>query len=84
MLELYRAALRVRRSRAELGADQLTWFPAGDGVLAFTRPGGFACVVNISGAPVALPDHGEVLLASGELAGGLLPPDTAAWLRTAG
>jgi alpha-glucosidase len=51
-------------------------------VLAFSRPGRFACVVNISAAPVPLPPDAEVLLASGELDDGKLPPDIAAWLRT--
>lgn len=37
----------------------------------------------ISGAaPVPLPAHREVLLASGPVTGGSLPPDTAAWLCT--
>jgi len=40
----------------------------------------FACVVNMSGAPVALPDHETPLLASGPLDGDRLPPDTAVWL----
>jgi alpha-glucosidase len=81
MLELYRAALRIRRPRAQLGHDGLTWLDAADGVLAFTRPGRFACVLNISARPVPLPAHREVLLTSGPLEAGLLPPDTAAWLR---
>ena len=51
-------------------------------LLAFSRPGLFACMVNISAAPVPLPPDAEVLLASGELDDGKLPPDTAAWLRT--
>ncbi len=82
MLELYRAALRIRRVRAQLCDDGLSWQDAGQGVLAFDRPGGFGCVVNLSGAPVRLPPHQELLLASGPLDGELLPPDTAAWLRT--
>lgn len=41
------------------------------------------CVANLSGAPVALPPHAPVLLASGPLDGGLLPADTTAWLRLA-
>jgi len=79
MLELYRRALHVRRAEF-VPAAELTWLPAPDGVLAFGR-GGVACVANLSAGPVELP-RGEVLLASGSLAGGLLPPDTAAWLRT--
>jgi alpha-glucosidase len=84
MLELYRAALRLRHTRDQLDDDALTWLPAGEGVLAFTRPGGFACVVNLTPGPVPFPEHTEVLLASAELEGGLLPPDTAAWLETGG
>jgi alpha-glucosidase len=79
MLELYRRALRVRRAEF-VPAAELTWLPAPDGMLAFGR-GCVACVANLSAGPVELPG-GEVLLASGPLAGGLLPPDTAAWLRT--
>jgi alpha-glucosidase len=37
----------------------------------------------MSTVEVALPVHASVLIASGPLSGGLLPPDTAAWLRTA-
>jgi alpha-glucosidase len=39
------------------------------------------CIANISGAPVPFPPQGTVLLASGPLDAGLLPPDTVAWLR---
>jgi alpha-glucosidase len=82
MLALYRAGLRVRAARDYLDDDSLTWLSAPDGVLAFSRPRRFACVVNISAAPAPLPPDAEVLLASGELDDGKLPPDTAAWLRT--
>ena len=39
---------------------------------------------RIAKAPVELPQGlgDEILLASGPVSGGLLPPDTAAWLRT--
>jgi alpha-glucosidase len=80
MLALYRTALRIRKSLGSLVDDTLTWLDTPDGVLAFSRPGGFACVVNISAGPVPLPAHEEVLLASGPLHDGKLPPDTAAWL----
>jgi alpha-glucosidase len=82
MLALYRGALRLRAARESLADDTLTWLGAPDGVLAFSRPGRFACVVNISAAPVPLPPDCEVLLASGPLDDGKLPSDTAAWLRT--
>jgi alpha-glucosidase len=80
MLALYRAALRIRKSLDSLRVDTLTWLDVPDGALAFSRPGGFACVVNISAGNLPLPPHREVLLASGPLHDGKLPPDTAAWL----
>jgi alpha-glucosidase len=43
--------------------------------------GAVRCVANLSAGPVALPPHTSVLLASGPLDDGLLPPDTSAWLR---
>jgi alpha-glucosidase len=85
MLELYRRALRIRRAEPALGAASaspgMTWLPAPDGVLAFDR-GGVACVANLAHHPIELPPHAAVLLTSAPLADGLLPPDTAAWLRT--
>jgi alpha-glucosidase len=75
-LTLYRTALRLRREHV---AGPLDWLPAEPGVLAFTRDGGFTCLVNLSGAPVALPADRRVLLATEEL-DGELPVDAAAWL----
>ncbi|MFC4942301.1 glycoside hydrolase family 13 protein [Pseudonocardia sp. GCM10023141] len=80
MLSLYRDALRIRR--AELGDGPMRWLPAPDGVLAIERGPRFRCVLNMSDQPVPLPTHTAVLLASGPLVAGELPPDTAAWLRT--
>jgi alpha-glucosidase len=80
-LELYRAALRIRRAHPALGDGSLRWLDAPEGTLALARDPGFRCVVNLSGGPVPLPDGGTVALASGPLAaGGQLPPDTAVWL----
>ncbi|HEV2345018.1 MAG TPA: alpha-amylase family glycosyl hydrolase [Actinocrinis sp.] len=80
MLELYRAALAFRRASSALGDGGIEWLPAPDGVLALGRGSSFACVVNVSGEPVALPAEGTVVLCSGELESGLLPADTAAWV----
>jgi len=55
MLALYRTALRLRAAREHLDDDALVWITAPEGVLAFRRPGGFACVVNLSAGPVPLP-----------------------------
>ncbi|NEC26398.1 glycoside hydrolase family 13 protein [Streptomyces sp. SID8111] len=82
MLTLYRRALRLRRSEDGFGDGPLTWLPAPRDVLAFARPHGLLCVVNLSGEPAGLPPHERLLLASGPLdAEGRLPPDTAVWLR---
>ncbi|WP_327033287.1 glycoside hydrolase family 13 protein [Micromonospora ureilytica] len=83
MLELYRAAIQARKADPALGDGELTWLSAPDGVLAFSRGGGFTCLVNLSAGPVPMPAQGELLLASGPLDDGLLPSDTAVWLRTA-
>ena len=80
MLALYRAAVRLRPG---FGDGPLTWLPAPDGVLAFTRAPGTTCVVNLADAPAELPAHSDLLLGSGPLDDrGRLPKDTAAWLRT--
>ncbi|MFG2718406.1 glycoside hydrolase family 13 protein [Streptomyces sp. NPDC048416] len=81
MLALYRRALLLRRTQPGFGDGALTWLEAPEGVLAFAREGGLCCVVNLGDAPVPLPTHRALLLASGPLAGGLLPKDTAVWLR---
>ena len=79
-LNLYRAALRLRRERADFRTDALA-FHAVDGgdVLAFTRGSGTVAVVNFGAEPVELP-AGEVLLSSVDLVDGRLPSDAAVWL----
>ncbi|GAA3019360.1 glycoside hydrolase family 13 protein [Streptomyces fulvorobeus] len=82
MLALYRRALALRRSSDGFGDGPMTWLPAAQGVLAFARTHGLICVANLSDRPTPLPAHRELLLASGPLDGeGLLPGDTAVWLR---
>ena len=80
-LELYRAALRLRRT---LVSDEvLSWRRAPEGVVHFARTGGWQCVTNMTTSPVRMPP-GEVLLSSGPVADdGQLPAETTAWLRTA-
>lgn len=83
MLTLYRTALGLRRAAGGFGGGSLAWLPAPPGVLAFARPDGLVCVVNLSGGPIPLPAHSSLLLSSSALAGaGLLPQDTVVWLRT--
>jgi alpha-glucosidase len=80
MLSLYREALALRRSSPAFAGEGLQWVPAPDGCLAFRRPGGLVCLVNVSGSAVPVPE-GQVLLASADVADGLLPDDAAVWLR---
>jgi len=82
VLELYRTVLHLRREHPALGEGDLAWVSApGDEVLHLRREPGFACVANLSGAPVELPAHDEVLLTSAPLEeDGRLGSDAAAWL----
>ena len=61
----------------------MEWLDSHPQVLAFRRGTDFACAVNLAPTPQPLPDHTAVLLSSAPLDGGLLPPDTTVWLRTA-
>jgi alpha-glucosidase len=80
MLSLYRAALALRATSPLLKGEDVQWLQAPDRCVAFRRPGGLVCLVNLSGAPVPLPE-GNVLLASGPMDGGAVPDDTAVWLQ---
>jgi alpha-glucosidase len=82
-LNLYKAAIRLRRTHPALGGGTLRWRPAPSGVIAFGREPGLTVVVNVSGEPVDLSDWtGETLLRSGPLTqDGRLGPGTAVWLR---
>ena len=78
-LWLTRRALRLRRSLP--AEDSVRWSVEGDGLLLARRGCGVTLAVAMGDRAVRLP-AGEVLLASGPLAGdGRLPCDTAAWLR---
>ncbi|GAB3435701.1 glycoside hydrolase family 13 protein [Actinophytocola sediminis] len=79
-LSLYRQALELRNTHAGFAGETLEWYGAPEGCFAYRRKGGgLICALNTSAAVVPLPP-GEVLLSSGPLADGSLPPDTAAWL----
>ncbi|MDG4822765.1 alpha-amylase family glycosyl hydrolase [Asanoa sp. WMMD1127] len=80
-LELYRSALRTRRT-ALGGADDLTWLEAEPNVLAFRR-GDLTCVVNLGSEPVDVRRYGTPIIASADLDGQFLPVDSAAWLNSA-
>ena len=79
-LNMYRAALKIRHEEEGLGDGEITWIEAGPKVVAFERPGHFACYVNL-GTAIELPAGAEVLLVSAPLEGNRLPTDTAVWLR---
>ncbi|TQM14663.1 alpha-glucosidase [Pseudonocardia kunmingensis] len=79
-LSLVRRAIELRKSHPGFQGGELEWFGAPEGCFAFRRAGTtLVCALNTSTEPVPLPP-GEVLLASGPLEDGRLPPDTAAWL----
>ena len=82
-LELYRAALQVRRKMQ--GDESLEWVgdedAAAAGVLHFRRSTGWHSVTNFTDRPLPLPP-GEVLLASSPLTEeGQLPANTTVWLQ---
>ena len=79
-LELYRAALRIRRTHPGLRGTDFTWTDAPAQCLAYDRGPGFRCLVNLSDECVPLPDDAEVLLVSTPIAEGQLPPNHTAWL----
>jgi alpha-glucosidase len=82
-LAFYRRALAARRE-VFAGADEETVASVEDDVLVVRRAG-VTVVLNAGTYPARLPE-GEVLISSGPLPGGVLPPDTAAWIgqRSAG
>jgi len=81
-LTMYREALALRKLEEGLGDGPMSWIEAGKDVVAFARPGNFACYINF-GAALEIPVGAKVLISSGPLAGNTLPTDTAAWLRLA-
>jgi alpha-glucosidase len=79
-LTMYRTALAIRKTEAGLGDGPMEWIQTGADVVAFKRPGNFACFINF-GAPLELPSDSQILIASGPISGHTLPTDTAVWVR---
>ncbi|HEY1487344.1 MAG TPA: alpha-amylase family glycosyl hydrolase [Micromonosporaceae bacterium] len=85
-LELYRAALRIRREHPALGDGDMTWLDLPDDVLGFRREPGFVCLMNLSGRPLSVADllgaeAATVLHASGPLPpGDVIPPEVTVWV----
>ena len=70
MLQLYRAALRIRRAEPGLGRRPVrAGSPSDPDVLAFARGADFVSLTNLSGDRVPLPPHRGVLLASADVSG---------------
>jgi alpha-glucosidase len=80
MLTLYRRALALRRSHPGFAfRGGLRWREAPAGILDFERGHGLRCVSNLSSAGFAV--SGRVLLASCELEGEVLAPDSCVWVE---
>ncbi len=77
-LELYRSALALRREH-RLAEHALEWLPSGEEQVLRFRVGDVVIAANTGETPAELPS-GEVLLASGDLVGGMLPGDTTVWV----
>jgi alpha-glucosidase len=78
-LHLTRRALELRRTLP--AGDTVVWSVTADGLLLARRSSGFTLAVAMGDTAARLP-AGEVLLTSGPPPrDGLLPRDTAAWLR---
>ncbi len=80
-LNLHTNALRIRRQWG-MADESIELLDLGDEVLAYRRGSGMTCLVNCSGAAVALPDHQEILLSSNaDQDDASLAPDCAVWIR---
>jgi alpha-glucosidase len=82
-LEMYKAALRLRRELGLGRGDAVDWVEehCGEQSLGLRR-GGLLVLVNFDGPALTLPEGAEVVLASGPLgADGTVPSDTTVWVR---
>ena len=75
-LNLYRAAIALRKELYR--SDSLSWLNLGSDAVAFDR-GGWISVTNFGSDPILLPE-GELRLASSDVATGMLPGNSTAWL----
>jgi alpha-glucosidase len=82
-LQLYRAALHIRRDHEALGDGALRWLDGPPGTLVFARGRSFGCAVNLGERAVRIAVTGEPLLVSGPVDRDgdhlIIPPDTAVW-----
>jgi len=82
-LELYRTALRIRRTHPGLAGEEFRWLPSPEGTLLFERGTGLRCAVNVGGVPYRLPPARATLATSEEIADDVLPAGAAAWFVVA-
>ncbi|MFD8533363.1 glycoside hydrolase family 13 protein [Streptosporangium canum] len=86
-LNLYRSAVRLRRTHPALGRGTMRWLDSPPDTLFFTREPGLLCTVNLGAEPVVLESPGTLLLSSGDThcdgLQAILEPDTAAWWSSA-
>ncbi len=76
-LEMYRAALRLRREHV-VDDEDLEWLEMGEDVVAFRRGSGLVCMVNLGNEALPVPT-GQIVLTSAPVFDDLLPPDAAVW-----
>jgi alpha-glucosidase len=82
MLQLYRSALRLRRTHPSLQGEEFRWLDSPADTLLFERGNSLLCAINLSDQPIPLLDATSPLLASGPLGkDGVLPPDTTVLLH---
>ena len=87
-LEMYKAALAIRR-RLQVDDDDVQWVSDDDhGVVHFRRANGWECITNFDDRARALPNgveaFGDALLISSQpTTPGAIPPDTTIWLAPA-
>ncbi|MGW1780243.1 DUF3459 domain-containing protein [Streptomyces sp. NPDC002143] len=67
MPQLYRSALRLRRTHPDLRGEDFHRLDCPAGTLLFERGGGLLCAINLTDHPIPTPDAGSPLLTSGPL-----------------
>lgn len=78
-LEMYREALALRKKIQT--EEDMRWIPTKSSeVLHFARPNGWHCIMNFNSQPYKMP-KGEILISSGPLKAGKIPPNTTIWFR---
>jgi alpha-glucosidase len=78
-LEMYREALALRKVLQT--EEELKWIPTtSTEVLHFVRPNGWHCIMNFNAKPYKMP-KGEILISSGPIKSGKIPPNTTIWFR---